>query len=142
MGVSKLNLPQHHHTPGGSLVLNPNLDKSDKKYLIDRWGHIGLESPRQNHGRFERLGFRLLVLKKIDAGLFPVWYYATLFDNEDVDAELGLRRGVEWARFIAKHRHLRIILEIFYGLCYETVEQWGCPLDYSNAIAVSFIKDR
>jgi hypothetical protein len=30
VGVSKLGRPRPHHTPGGSFVLNPNLDKSDR----------------------------------------------------------------------------------------------------------------
>jgi len=107
-----------------------------KKHFVERHGHHGLELPSTVVCHFQQHGFEICHVKKLYAGLVPLWFYYIYFNNEYLAHDQSLRWKVELGRVAVRNTFLNLLTGTLQGLYEDSFGQWFTELDYSQALAV------
>jgi SAM-dependent methyltransferase len=111
-----------------------------QKYFVERVGHNGLELPSVILKRFQRQGFVVEDVTKMDSGILPPWYYLWYLDNEYTQRQRALAGKVRLARVLCRTRVGNLTLGVLYGIYHRSWEQWFTRLDDSMHISLTVKK--
>ena len=111
-----------------------------KHLIVDQDGHIGLELADDILDRFRRGGFKVRVMRMVDAIVPSAHYYGKYLQHD----EFGELPGIGWSRRL---KHLNessylgnLMYEFGFGAFHRTIEQWFGKPNHANFIHVSFEK--
>jgi SAM-dependent methyltransferase len=117
------------------------LGKTDSRLyelnFIETDGHVGLEKPSALLARFERHGFRVEDVQKMESGHIHLRYYEKYLGKGYPERHPVVRRRIDRWRRIQRNRATLGAYEVFIGGYHRFVEPWRSRLDDAMFVAVS-----
>lgn len=112
-----------------------------RKYLLEQYGHYGLEAPEGACRYFEEAGFRSVKIKPIfKTGIVWANYYISAFDNEYCQKSKLIALLVIMAKFITRHKVLRGVWNFMAGIV-DSFFGTIFPANWAQLLLVCFEKD-
>lgn len=105
------------------------------KYLVEAYGHVGLERPREAMARLRNNGFKILKVEKHFSLLFPVGMLLEYLDNDYKEKSAVLKQFVKTVRFISRYPRLAEIVN-FCALGLQEIIEIFLPLDAGSSLCV------
>jgi ubiquinone/menaquinone biosynthesis C-methylase UbiE len=122
------------------------LGKSDPELyrinFVETDGHVGLEAPSQVLARFERHGFAIEQVSKMESSYIHLRYYEKYLGKGFPERVPKVQSRIERWRRIQRNPVALAGYEVLTGAYHQFVEQWRSRLDDAMFIAVSARKLR
>ena len=109
--------------------------------FVETDGHVGLELPSELVSRFERHGFRVVKVRKMESGVVYLRYYRKLLARGYAERSARVRRRIRLWEAIERRRPLLISYDLLTGFYHSLVEPWRTPLDHAMFVALVAVKE-
>ena len=110
-------------------------DDCYNKYLVEAYGHVGLERPGEAIARLRNSGFKILRIEKHFSLLFPIGILLEYLDNDYKKKSVVLEKFVKTVKFISRYPRFAEIVN-FCALGLQEIFEIFLPPDAGSSLCV------
>lgn len=105
------------------------------KYLVEAYGHVGLERPGKAVARLRNNGFKILKVEKHFSLFFPVGILLRYLDNDYKEKSAALKKFIKAVKFISRYPRFAEIVN-FCAVELQEIFEVFLPLDAGSSLCV------